>query len=439
MPASSPDGGLAALGTLGATLDDADWIMPCEEGSPEHDAARSALDDLDRAIADLALDADPKPLAQRMEALDGERCFAIERAQNHFEARDFGSALSLKTFWVGAGPSLRARLAWSRDTDREIVLAPTPRSVLTLESAPSHPLRALLCPAAAVAPGVAPLPSTCASETAGWTRRLERTLDLRARAGRAARATRPPALLGDCVAEADAAPKSRAFFVFSQCISRLDASRDALPLGVFKAPSDGWFLVRGRREGCFDLRAYDLASGAAFIGKRCRSAAPRIDVGRLPLDPLREAAWAIFLAKTAEQGVVPAARGYAIPDGMTVRVPPSRGGRLFGGSYGTSSGRTTLVFQWVRGGKSVATGTFQWPDAHRAIDDYATDLLAIAEAGFVAGTPPAKLVPLPWSARGDDKTRIGPAGMSFPVLDEVDLEQLEHDLANGASRVRAKP
>ena len=451
------DAGADASSSLASSdeEDDRDWIEPCASGAPEHAAALAALEDLDQAIVALPLDADPKPLAQRLEALDEERCFAVERAQNHFEASAFSSALALKTFWVGGHGALRARLDWHEDANREIVVAATPRKTLTLESAPGHPLRALLCPTADALPGViarqvgqprpraaayaaAPAALPCGHETQGWLRRLERSLELRATARRVDLSTKVLRSYGACVEEAEAAPKSRAFYLFSKCIMHLGLQRQALPLGVFKAPVDGWLTLRGRRSGCFDLRAYDLASGAAFVASRCAGNPPNVEIGRLPIETIREAAWAILLAKTAERSVVPEAQGYAVPDGIVARVPRARGGILFGGSYGTSSRRTTLVYQWVRSGKTTATGTLMWPDAHDAMDDYASDLLAIAEAGFVPGAAPARLPTIPWAERRNEKLRVGSTGASFPALDDAELDALEQDLASAATRARVK-
>jgi hypothetical protein len=48
----------------------------------------------------------------------------------------------------------------------------------------------------------------------------------------------------------------------------------------------------------------------------------------------------------------------------------------------------------------------QWPDSDDAAHAHATELLHVAEQGFVEGCPPAKPPKIPWSALGprtDDK------------------------------------
>jgi hypothetical protein len=112
---------------------------------------------------------------------------------------------------------------------------------------------------------------------------------------------------------------------------------------------------------------------------------------------------------------------------MAIRAPRERGFGISGMSFGTSSGRTTLVYQWVRGGRSILSGTVDWPDAWYGARQHATELLAIAEAGM-SGCAPASLPSIPWAARADKRTRVT-ADAYFPDYDGAEFDLLEQEIA----------
>lgn len=411
------------------------WIEPCAAGTPEHAAASKALADVTRAIDALSPSGDPRPVLATLARVAASPCFAI--ASLTPPPAEVDSGLALKTYWRSGGEAaLEARLAWAAPwADRTYWLPPSPRRTLTRESAASHPLAPLLCPAA---------PGACGAETSGWMLRAEHAFELAADATRARHldmspAAKPPDTHETCVAAATRAPRDHAFEEFEECMDRTRRTRDAFPLGSFRAPKDGWLVLRGRRghhSWCNELRAYDLATGSAYVAATCGAMfgmpppPPRLEKGRLPVDALREAALMIFLAGTAEHDVLVSGTGHHIPKELDVRVRKERGVGIGLGHVGMSSGRTTLAYQWIRGGKSVANGRVDWPDADRAADDHATRLLAIAEAGLVKGCAPAALPgPIPWAARSDKATRVGGPEVWVPEYDELDFAQLEADIA----------
>jgi hypothetical protein len=413
------------------------FLTPCVEGTPEHTAATAKLSDLGQAIRALPIKADPKPLATRLEELLATPCFLVATPWIN---GTFTSARSLATFWEDGGEAwASAPLTWGRPADRYLWLAPSVRVALDKESTPTHPLAPLLC--SVVKPGVGVL--GCGAETRGWQLRAENAFRSHANAERASFLDMspqqdPPKSHASCIEEAKRAKKGDAFVVFRACMEQTVLRQDALPLGRFQAPKDGWFVLRGRRghhSWCNELRAYDLATGAAYTVATCggmfaqpsQGSALLVEKGKMPVEALREAAWMMMLAGAAEHSVLVSGYGQHIPDDITIRAPES-GGSFGLGGFGSSSGRTTLVFQWVRGGKSVVTGTVDWPNAYYGAAEHATELLAIAEAGFAPGCPPTKLPVIPWDARADKATRVSERGY-FPEYVGADFSQLEVDLA----------
>jgi hypothetical protein len=359
-----------------------------------------------------------------------------------FDPERVDSGLSLKTFWRDGGEiALASRLRWGRKNDRWLWQPPSMRTTLTRDSAPKHPLLALLCPAAAAA---------CGKETEGWALRADQARRSQADAKRASfldtdPVREPPKAYSCCKAEAAAALPERAFLAFADCMRQVQLRQDALPLGHFQAPTEGWLVLRGRRGHhgwCNELRAYDLATGTAHIASTCRGmfaaaqSAIKVETGTVPVPALQEAAWMIFLAPTADHDVLVAGEGRYIPDEITIRAPKTEGLGVGVYSIGTSSGRTTLLFQWVRGGKSVTTGTMEWPDADDAAEQHATELLEVAEAGFSAGCAPAALPPVPFRARLDKATRVGDPNAFFPEYEGGDFTSLEQALQDAGKRSR---
>jgi hypothetical protein len=401
-----------------------DFVTPCREGSPEHTAAADALAKLARDIDASPLTGDVAPIAERLTSLVEEPCFVGVGSAAELSAGAFGSALSLKTYWREGGQGgLVGRLELGRASEHPYYwLGPSIRTALTTENAPkTHPLAPLLCSGAS---------TSCGRETTGWSMRAASAFR-----GHARSASAPSKTYESC-------KEATTFVAFSDCMQSTAVHEDALPLGSFRAPTSGWLVLRGRRghyNWCNELRAYDLATGSAYIASLCggmtTSAPPRIDVtrGKLPLDALREAAWMMFLAGVADRNVIVSGEGRAIPTELAIRIPKDQAFGIGIGGFGWSSGRTTLVYQWIRQGKSTATGTVSWPDAYGAAEEHATNLLAIAEAGFVktcAGI--AKLPAIPWAARADKTTRVGDPDRYYPDYVGPEFDDLELELARQA-------
>ncbi|MFO0736977.1 MAG: hypothetical protein U0270_13910 [Labilithrix sp.] len=416
--------------------DAGEWVTPCKEGTDEHKAAATELASISKAIHDLPMTGDPKPIATRLASLVETKCFL--GVGDELMIGEFQSALSLKTYWgEGGEASLSARLAWDKSGDRRFWLAPSIRHALTRESVPAtHPLASLLCPA---------VPNGCGSETTGWAHRAELALHAHAEAKRGS-ASEPPKTQESCAkAAAAVVPSSRAFLTFRSCLQQTAIHEDALPLGRFRAPSSGWLVLRGRRghhSWCEELRAYDLTTGSAHVASLCggmfSAQGPigiKVEKGKLPVDALREAAWMMLLANTADRDVVVSGSGIYIPKEIDIRLPAEQGFGIGLGSFGTSSGRTTLVYQWIVGGKSIASGTVEWPDAHDAADEHATNLLAIAELAMVKGCAPAAVPAIPWTARYDKATRVTRPEAYFPEYAEPQYGDLERELARAGTAV----
>lgn len=448
----SPRATAAAGAPVGAPADASDWLFPCAQGTAEHTAAGDALGALSGRIDALAPSADPAPLFAEIASIAETPCFAVGEFSLSIPAPDTG--LALKTYWNEGGRlALASRLGWSAPSDRTYFRAPSMRATLTKESAPKHPLAPLLCSATAAtsAGAVSPVSSlasttaggagACGSETEGWMLRARRFYHQHALADRGEQSSPGAAesfSSSSCADEAKRKTDGHAFDAFGECVELARDSHDALPLGKFRAPKDGWLVLRGRRghhAWCSEIRAYDLATGAAYVAATCgqmfgsHRSVQRFEKGRLPVDALREAALMIFLANTAQRDVVAGGIGHPIPPEIEIKRSKLHGYSVGGMKLGSSSGRSTLVYQWVRAGRSIATGTLSWPDATYAADEQATELLAVAEAAMVQGCAPAPLPALPHAARADEGARVPAAKSYFPAYDEPEYAQLEKDLA----------
>jgi hypothetical protein len=170
-----------------------------------------------------------------------------------------------------------------------------------------------------------------------------------------------------------------------------------------RAPDRGWLVLRGRR-GHYDfadeIRAYDLATGAAYIARSESALALRsggaVDLaatdrtrrieaytGAVSPEQLRELA---FVLVTAE-AVLPtrAMEVVDVPGGLPLAL--SSGGELasgFGvGHHWGSSAQTRIAFTLVDGASPVALGDFTWPYASDPVDDHAAGLVRVMEAGLI--------------------------------------------------------
>lgn len=267
-------------------------LHPCTAKAQEHDAATSAVSALGDRIRDLADDARPAPVTEELEALLATPCFQLSVGDPH-DSVVFDSAIALKTWWDDGGESWVEHYL-ALEAQRTTVIAPTPRRTLVTGSSRKHPLAPLLCPASDAR---STSTTGCGHETTGWARRADLDFGRRASAKQAIFGGKTA---GSCAKEAEAAELVERFSTYRDCLEEVAPRRDALPLGRFKAPADGWFVITGpraRRSGCVEIRTYDLATGAAYITSECTpnhgsranpAAAPVLSTvtGKLPLPTL---------------------------------------------------------------------------------------------------------------------------------------------------------
>lgn len=202
------------------------------------------------------------------------------------------------------------------------------------------------------------------------------------------------------------------FETFSHCMGNDPRARtDILPLNGVDIPRTGWVVLQGRRghySFCDEIRAYDLATGAAHVASSCtglalgnngsvdhRTAdggrAQTVTRGHVQVDALREFVWVLLMAQQARINTRASAQSVAIPPGL---APPTqdRGGVVVGPYLSAwSSGHTQIRWRYHTG--TVAfEGRVNWPsDLNVAIADHAVKLLQAVESGFQEGCPSVRL------------------------------------------------
>ncbi len=416
------------------------WVSACEPDTPAHRDALKALDHLDEQVSRLGPADDPKPaLAAIREVLAGG-CFRLSAGDEPDLSADSGHAL--KAWWFDGGgrwwASHYLELTKPRGENDfpSSVVAPTIRTTLARETRPGHPLAALLC-------GVDE--PACAAETAGFRERAEYAFRRFADTKRAAwldsdRESPPPDGLAICAGKAQAAPAPGRYEVWRECLRGSTRASARLPLGAMRAPRRGWLVVQGRRGHyafCDEVRAYDLATGSAYVASSCSGLALRPDgsvngrrtddgrrretrAGTVAPEALREAAWMALLAPDVQPDVAEA-WGFALPQGVEPKVPENGTLRGFGSSFSVSSGQTRLAFHYVVDGVAIASGQLTWPeDLNDAAHEHAVQLLRFAESTLRPGCPSA---PLPKVlAAGAARSAVSPLDASPGARAEVERE-----------------
>jgi hypothetical protein len=389
-------------------------IEPCTPGSAEHDQAKLEFDKLDRQIDGLAPTDDHGPASKALRQLLELPCYRLAKLEQP-ESLEADSALALRELWQRGGRLWLAhylKLGGKPNPGEMLrsVVPPSAPNTLTKQSAKGHPLRALLCSATDPA---------CDRATQGWEERAEQSFEAFARTVRLRWATHDPkgsAIQSpkSCSAMVRALPAQDRYVRWWDCVASLPLRAASLPLGGIDAPRDGWLLIRGRRghhDFCDELRAYDVATGAAYVAQSCgrlalghtgrvdpktTDAARRIKTltGRLVADNIREATWMMLLADHVTKPAVRRAESFAIPGHVTVTRPPGKGRLRAGYSTGTSSAHTVLAWTYLRRGRALDSGTLSWPSSYDdAAANHAVALLQVAEKGFSEGCPPAGLPP----------------------------------------------
>jgi hypothetical protein len=174
-----------------------------------------------------------------------------------------------------------------------------------------------------------------------------------------------------------------------------------------RAPDHGGLVLRGRRghyQFADEIRAYDLASGAAYVARResglvlgdadfAPSAKRTNDgvTGSVIAAQVRELAFVLMSRKAlVEVRSFPA--WVVVPAGMPFTLTKSRRFLTPTGLFSwSSSAQTDIDFAYVVDNVVRQTGRFTWPDSSEWPDDYADDLIRAMEAGFAAGCAPARL------------------------------------------------
>jgi hypothetical protein len=398
---------------------------PCRPDSPPHREATQALAALSAQIEALAPAADHRPASAALIALLAHPCLRLADL-DLVEQPTFDSALALKHFWKESGADwLQAYLDHAKpgtDGGGKIALPGVPRPTLSKETHPGHELAPLLCSLA---------DADCGVRTRGW-------------ALRAGDAVEPPVYLGDdeskeCQRKARGARASQRYTVWRACIDGKITRTMALPLGGLNAPADGWLVIHGRRghyEFCDEIRAYDLATGAAYVAQQCdglirlwTGEAGDADAGRVKAragqvvrENLRETAWMMLITPFVGELAARATHHLYLPDGIelrrSARLEPRR--RVIV----TSSDQTELAWSYVRQGAVMATGTLTWPsDYANTARSHAVRLLEITEAAFAPGCPRAVLpAGLISTARLGARPDVSPVDASADALDQTALD-----------------
>ncbi|MEY2936737.1 MAG: hypothetical protein RL033_7486 [Pseudomonadota bacterium] len=372
-------------------------VQPCRIDGPEHAAASAEVARIDAAVGALAVDGDPAPIVEALLALGKSPCFEIGGRLSFDGGEDErpDSALSLRDFWLAGKEFVEGylNLAGLPRANATLWTRPRFRKTWSRESAVGDARRSLLCSVRDAA---------CIASTGAFRLRAEGWLALDAERARLARGGEAIRTKSCSDGLEDVVPDAR-LGVWLDC---LESERDeelALPLVGAGKPVRGWLLLSGRRghyEFCDEVRAYNLASGAAYgvgscshlslvaggsVDQRATDSARRIEtsLGFIPPLALQEALW--FLLEAPELRRQVSSVGWSVPKGMRpVRyVSDGEGMSMEGISVCTSSGDTGVSWKYVLDGAVAASGELTWPGCGwNPQNQYAVQLVQVAEALF---------------------------------------------------------
>ena len=212
----------------------------------------------------------------------------------------------------------------------------------------------------------------------------------------------------------DEAPRLTPFEKFAVCVASAAPRTWRYPKALrLRTRARGWLVFRGRR-GHYqfedEVRAYDLATGAAYVAKSSSALVlggvsvdfAAVDakrkaetiVGSVSRDQVRELA---FVLGTAS--VLRPARSelllYPVPASLPIAFTPGRFDArapldVPEASWG-SSAHTHLAWSLVDDGTVIAEGALMWPTSWKAAENHADDLLRVLEGGLEPGCAPARL------------------------------------------------
>jgi hypothetical protein len=403
---------MAAMVFLSPAANAAKWIERCVPKQADYKQGEKALSQLNKRVTKLAADGSTTAVRREFQALLKMRCFTMAPLESD-RIPKFQNALVLKTWWASGGLNwLRSYLDMATDYVRRydkyqkvdgIVFPPDERIALTLETAPKHRLAPLLCGAA---------DSQCGRQTAGWRQRADEALANQARVDELEHHRFDPdasqaGVVEQCGVEAARYEANESYIRWYECVGSNRPKRTALPLGHFKAPTDGWLVLRTyhNHAHCKEIRAYDLATGSAYTANNCglsaagranqpsrhrtKSKLPiRTEVGRLSLENLREAAWMILMDTVRQEDVQVQDYWAELPAHISPRFHGLRG---FGSSgHGRGCIWTRWEWMWVRKGGIIAKGLLDRGGLF-PVGQYAAKLLEIAQRGIKTGCPNVRL------------------------------------------------
>jgi hypothetical protein len=388
----------------------------CEPESRAWIAGQKALAAVHERMSGLA-DHDPTgPTLDQFAALLSTECFRFALESPRLPAPD--TALSLKQWWADGGYDWLAsylelpELGLSTELKKHVVVPPDTRRTLRIGAGSAH-LAQLLC---------ALDDPKCGADTQGWRTRAESFLSLhRVREQERTREIDEDLMKAsadgarNCEEMATRAPEALRYRAWRDCLESQRTERWTLPLGRMKAPASGWLIVSGRRghySFCEAIGAYHLETGAAYIAESCsglvlgeggsvdrfatqRAARSRMLTGKLRLDNLREAVWALLLFKEAEK-VQAHAEVHPLPTDVTPVLSSKewQGSTVFSGGEWMSTAQTILDWSWVPEAGPVATGELTWPTSSNGVEEHAAGLLEVAEGTLIEGCPPSSPPPL---------------------------------------------
>lgn len=422
----------APAGEPPANIDARD--LPCAQDSPDLADATAWLDALDRQIRSLK----PKPgdshtaANEALIALSRHRCMLLSRVgADELRAE---AAPALIDFWDNDGKFwIESQLNMARG--RRLQYPPPMRKVMAIETRPGHPATSLLCSLS---------DPTCGKETTGWWQRAEASFRLKAAPiPRINRTQGPfaqvPLTEKDCRDEAIALPAAERYATWQRCAGELRSYGFAMPLGRVRAPTSGWLVVRGRRghySYCDEVRMYSLATGATYISQSCSllmlliagDGTParnrQVVRGSVPVDNIREVAWMLLQVEESIEDFT--GRNYfTVPAGIEPMDGPDNpflSGRPRTSRW-ASSDQTTLAWALTDAtGEHLVSGKATWPgNRDGGPNDYAIELLQIAEAGFMPGCPAEK--PPEDIGLGESRPAVSPLDAN-----PVELSRVERDL-----------
>lgn len=383
---------------------------PCPDASPEWTEARKRFETLEVTMAALPDNGNTGEVLAALKEVLGSRCFEMSREERRVPEAGV-HALALEAWWRDGGRAwVASYLELGRPGVRRVVLPPDLRPVLTRDTVPSgHRLAPWLCAAG---------DAVCTSGTEAWYARADAAFlpenQPRPQGEPLEEPDAESTLEADCLAQARSQPKRWRYTAWRSCLGNTVLRERALPLTRLRAPEGGWLVVRGRRghyDFCDEVRAYHLATGAAYVVQSCSDLVlikgghvdasrtdaarqTRILAGTLAPEKLKALTWMMLLAPEAKGRLQPWARVLVVPKDFSMEwrekyEPGDVDLRVLGvGSWG-HTGRTRLHWTWFPPTKAEPlSGDFSWPDDSDPEDNHVDVLLQEAEATFREGCPP---------------------------------------------------